>query len=267
MTSPIHFTGKERDAETGLDYFGARYLSSAQGRWTSPDWSAVPQAVPYGTLGDPQTLNLYAYVRNNPLGSADADGHTDWYSPSGKKLGSDGVQNGAVAIGQSSDVSYGEDGTVLSFASHEMYWIDSSTGNAIRDSVDRSNAPAATPAGPDTTGGFHEEGFTMDSGGRHDAAPGNVARPTDSEASVHQKVSPDTLVVEHVHPVGTTDSHTLGGTKFQEGPSKKDLKEVDKAPNAIHIEANASGTVYFYNANGAKAHVPLDAFPKPEKKQ
>ncbi len=31
------FTSKERDAETGLDYFGARYLSSAQGRWTSPD--------------------------------------------------------------------------------------------------------------------------------------------------------------------------------------------------------------------------------------
>jgi RHS repeat-associated protein len=31
------FTGKERDGETGLDYFGARYLSSAQGRFTSPD--------------------------------------------------------------------------------------------------------------------------------------------------------------------------------------------------------------------------------------
>lgn len=30
-------TGKERDAETGLDYFGARYMSSAQGRFTSPD--------------------------------------------------------------------------------------------------------------------------------------------------------------------------------------------------------------------------------------
>src|SRR5208283_5541827 len=33
------FTGKERDVETGLDYFGARYLSSAQGRFTIPDWS------------------------------------------------------------------------------------------------------------------------------------------------------------------------------------------------------------------------------------
>jgi hypothetical protein len=34
----MKFTGKERDAESGLDYFGARYMSSAQGRFTTPDW-------------------------------------------------------------------------------------------------------------------------------------------------------------------------------------------------------------------------------------
>lgn len=39
----VKFTSKERDAETGLDYFGARYFSGAQGRWTSPDWSANPE--------------------------------------------------------------------------------------------------------------------------------------------------------------------------------------------------------------------------------
>jgi RHS repeat-associated protein len=59
----------------GLDYFGARYMSSAQGRFTSPDWSAVPQPVPYADLKDPQSLNLYAYVRNNPLKNRDLDGH------------------------------------------------------------------------------------------------------------------------------------------------------------------------------------------------
>lgn len=69
------FTGKERDAETGLDYFGARYFSSAQGRFTSPDWSAVPQPVPYADLRNPQTLNLYSYVGNNPLAKTDPDGH------------------------------------------------------------------------------------------------------------------------------------------------------------------------------------------------
>src|SRR5262249_11969787 len=69
------FTGKERDSETGLDDFGARYYSSTLGRWLSPDWSAAPAAVPYADLTDPQTLNLYAYVRNSPLSHADIDGH------------------------------------------------------------------------------------------------------------------------------------------------------------------------------------------------
>lgn len=73
----MKFTSKERDAETGLDYFGARYFSGALGRFTSPDWSESPEPVPYADLSDPQTLNLYSYVRNNPLAHVDADGHQD----------------------------------------------------------------------------------------------------------------------------------------------------------------------------------------------
>jgi RHS repeat-associated protein len=57
------FTAKERDNETGLDYFGARYYASSQGRFTSAD----PLYIEMGRLGDPQQLNLYAYTRNNPL--------------------------------------------------------------------------------------------------------------------------------------------------------------------------------------------------------
>jgi RHS repeat-associated protein len=56
------FTSKERDAETGLDFFGARYFSSAQGRFTSPDPPLLDQHI-----GNPQSWNLYAYGRNNPL--------------------------------------------------------------------------------------------------------------------------------------------------------------------------------------------------------
>lgn len=69
------FTGKERDTESGNDYFGARYYSSTMGRWISPDWSAKPEAVPYSNLGNPQSLNLYGYVRNNSSSSVDSDGH------------------------------------------------------------------------------------------------------------------------------------------------------------------------------------------------
>jgi RHS repeat-associated protein len=73
--TPLHFTGKERDQESGNDYFGARYYASTMGRFLSPDWSVKEEPVPYAKLGDPQTLNLYGYLRNNPLGGVDADGH------------------------------------------------------------------------------------------------------------------------------------------------------------------------------------------------
>ena len=69
------FTGKERDSETGLDYFGARYYGNWYGRFLSADWSAKPEAVPYSDLHDPQSLNLYGYVRNVPTSRADVDGH------------------------------------------------------------------------------------------------------------------------------------------------------------------------------------------------
>jgi len=72
---PYKFTGKERDAESGLDMFGARYYGSSLGRFMTPDWAAKPAAVPYAVFGNPQSLNLYSYVGNNPLAHADPDGH------------------------------------------------------------------------------------------------------------------------------------------------------------------------------------------------
>ena len=90
------FTGKERDAETGLDYFGARYMSSAQGRFTSPDWSEQPAVVPYADFRDPQTLNLYAYVRNNPLRLNDPRGH-GWLEKVGNWLTDGGWNEGEAA--------------------------------------------------------------------------------------------------------------------------------------------------------------------------
>jgi RHS repeat-associated protein len=60
--TPKFFTGKERDSESGLDYFGARYYGSNMGRWMSPDPS--PSGI---IIANPQSWNLYNYALNNPL--------------------------------------------------------------------------------------------------------------------------------------------------------------------------------------------------------
>ena len=96
------FTGKERDVESMLDYFGARYLSSAQGRFTTADDPLADQ-----WADDPQSWNLYIYARNNPL---------TWTDPTGNAAcvyddGSDPwqSQDGATAAGCAKEAR--EDGT------------------------------------------------------------------------------------------------------------------------------------------------------------
>lgn len=69
------FEGKERDTETQNDDFGAREYTWRFGRWLTSDWSSVPVAVPYANLSNPQTLNLYAMVDDDPESFADLDGH------------------------------------------------------------------------------------------------------------------------------------------------------------------------------------------------
>jgi RHS repeat-associated protein len=66
------FTGHERDAETGLDYFGARYYRPQVGRFTTVDPGHAS-----ATVDDPQSWNAYAYARNNPLRFIDPTG-TDY---------------------------------------------------------------------------------------------------------------------------------------------------------------------------------------------
>jgi RHS repeat-associated protein len=73
--TPSFFTGLERDAESGLDHTLNRQYPSSLGRWLTPD-PAGKEAV---QIDDPQTWNMYAYVRNNPLTLTDPYGDS-WFT-------------------------------------------------------------------------------------------------------------------------------------------------------------------------------------------
>jgi RHS repeat-associated protein len=89
-TNHYKFTGKERDSESNLDYFGARHYASTMGRFMSADRynvmltrynleagglpSEAADAFLYGHIENPQNWNQYAYVRNNPLNLVDPTG-------------------------------------------------------------------------------------------------------------------------------------------------------------------------------------------------
>ena len=88
------FTGKERDNESGLDYFGARYFRGAGGRFTSAD---APFADQFAE--NPQSWNLYSYTRNNPLRYVDRTG--DSATVAGGFIG------GGVALYKGEDVLTG----------------------------------------------------------------------------------------------------------------------------------------------------------------
>jgi len=82
-TPPDHylFTGKERDTESGLDNFGARYFGSSLGRFMTPDQLNTL------ALSDPQRLNRYAYADNNPLSKIDVGGRCTAPATSGGQVG------------------------------------------------------------------------------------------------------------------------------------------------------------------------------------
>lgn len=97
------FTGKERDTESGLDDFAARFYTSNYGRFLSPDDTKYVKAV------DPQTWNLYGYVANNPINAVDPTGH----SPEGsngrpKYMYAEGSDNVGLNETEQAEATYGD---------------------------------------------------------------------------------------------------------------------------------------------------------------
>jgi RHS repeat-associated protein len=137
-----HFTGKERDTESGLDYFGARYYSSAIGRFSSPDSVA-------GDPMNPQSWNLYNYVQNNPLKNIDPDGHDCIYA--------DGNGGGTILRGDCKSDT--DNGVYVDGHIDENSFKYNAANNSSSFSYTPDDAPKGTIGtgvlqGPNLTNGF-----------------------------------------------------------------------------------------------------------------
>jgi RHS repeat-associated protein len=126
-----HFTGKERDTESGNDYFGARYYASNMGRFMSPD-PAGPWAA---DVSDPQSWNFYAYARNNPLINVDFMGYDCVYlNDAGTGIDKNGIDTHSNSGECGDHGGYWVDGTFMSGTVYSnnndvyLHGYDSSTG-------------------------------------------------------------------------------------------------------------------------------------------
>jgi RHS repeat-associated protein len=188
------FTGKERDTESGLDYFGARYYNSTLGRWISADWSAVPAPVPYADFADPQSLNLYSYVRNLPTTRVDADGH-QFCIPCVEKVGEEIAESpeGKAVLDKLSWLASAAAATAASAwtASREAvetYGRVEPTGNLILDALNPPNVfpevmqPTVQNANTAAQGQANAQGNAAQPGGEAGSRPGKDFTPAGKRA-------------------------------------------------------------------------------------
>jgi len=131
------------------------------GRFLSPDWSSKPENVPYADLENPQSLNLYSYVNNNPLSKADKDGHdpNDTYAAFGA---AELIAPEATPLILGAAAAYGlyenRDSIVQGFQSLGNKKSSAFHSSDSSDSKPAPAAPASLPTNPsDLTGqGYNE---------------------------------------------------------------------------------------------------------------
>jgi RHS repeat-associated protein len=145
------FTGQERDQETGNDYFQARHYASNTGRFISPD----PSGLQYADISNPQSFNLYAYVRNNPLIFRDPTGlECVWDDGSYDSNDDSSTGDGAVDRSGNHTGCSGAGGT----------WVDHSyfTDNNMADWSSQANQDLADMITPSVTVTASDNGSLMD---------------------------------------------------------------------------------------------------------
>jgi RHS repeat-associated protein len=233
------FTSKERDAESGLDYFLARYYSSAQGRFTSPDdFTGGPEELYYfaddaaanptfyADLTNPQSLNKYQYTYNNPLRYVDPDGHDPGDDRTSRALKGAvkgagfgavvGAGVGAVIGGGGGAIGGGAIGTgVCPVAGTACGAALGGVGGATVGAMEGSGWGAIIGAGV----GFIIEYFSSDDSSAQDTDSGSQAQPQ-SQPTTPPPPDRDTQKVDKNTQKPKKD-RSLEGTKNQQ----KELSE------------------------------------------
>ena len=137
------FTGQERDTESGIDFFKARYASAPQGRFQSPDPAGMFVADPT----NPQSWNLYAYVMNNPLNYKDptgmdctAAGFDDGQGDTCAMI-PQGPNNSVTVYGSSPPVNYGSWNTGNDFGGGPWTAIFGTSSTTSDSSAGQSATP------------------------------------------------------------------------------------------------------------------------------
>ena len=245
------FTGKERDTESGNDYFEARYYSSAMGRFMSPDWSAQEQPVPYANLDDPQSLNLYAYVRNNPLSRTDADGHCGdgwhWLCNFGQAL-----KNGFTG-----PYGFHTDATVKSKMEAERSWI-------LQGATDQGAIKTVNGWDPSKV---HDVYKCMHSDACMQALANVVATATQFGWPGQQSYNSAKNQLNKVNtPEGTVDNQTLGGKVPTQEEAVKLIEEsggkverIEEGHGPDSVSHHDYPHINYTTADGAKGTIQIQS--------
>ena len=209
------FNGKERDPDMGVYDFGARFFQDGIARFYSPDWSATVEPVPYAKLNNPQSLNLYTYVLDNPLSFRDADGH---------EVGADTLQELQKITSDSGNAAQNQSEPVLMAQNQNPNQSQSSSSSSSGGRVNspaQGQPPDSTVKIPDGKGGSTDRTFGPD---------GRAVKDVDTG---------------HDHGAGDPHAHDWDWSKASpRGPGRPLTPEEKQALKRVGEGAAAVGTGY-----------------------
>jgi RHS repeat-associated protein len=202
----FRFMGKEHDPETSYDFFGARFYNSMSGRWLSPDWTNSPSPVPYATLLNPQTLNLYAFVQNNPATNIELDGHIFQYVRHLEAHYIDSADDPANGL---ADGSIAADVGVPDTAQNDSQQQGQMSSAARFKTPDQAAAAALAEAAKMSDVGTYEYGGTIY---RNADGTYSYTAPVTQHDTEHVNPGPmqkNTIGDYHTHPTGNPSSNKI----------------------------------------------------------